>query len=269
MARVFAGLFAPMPPAVFVVVGLALLTVTLWLTHLAWHSYRVVSAVANAPLADLRSPSAGLIKLRGTAEPPPAPAGQPASSIVWYSRSSRSGSNSSTLTTTQNFLIRDEHGACGVETARAEIVPTRSVSDHAFLDRSRTTSEQVIHAGDPVFAVGELRRDLPALAGLPDGHCQLSRSRGVLLVGGSTERYVTVLYVLWASVYSLLGLLCFGVLAVGAWAHVSSYPPTAGSAVRTFFDSLRATPLKSEAGLQHPLWDQIEKDERKSGPRSD
>lgn len=256
-----------MPPAVFVAVGLVLLTVALWLTLLAWHSYRVVSAVANAPLADLRSPSAGLIKLRGTAEPPPAPAGQPASSIVWYSRGSRSGSNSSTLTTTQNFLIRDDHGSCAVETARAEIVPTRSVSEHAFLDRSRTTSEQVIHAGDPVFAVGELRRDLPEVAGLPKIHCRLSKSGGVLLVAATTERHVKVLYVLWSSVFSLLGLLCFSALAVGAWAHVSSYPPTAGSAVRTFVDSLRATPLKSEPGLEHPLWDQIDKDER--GPRSD
>jgi hypothetical protein len=99
-----------------------------------------------------------------------------------------------------------------------------------------------------------------------EGHCQLSRFGGVLLVSGSPERYVKVLYVLWSLVHSLLGLLCWGALAFGAWAHISSYPPSEGSAVRTFFDSLRTAPLKSEPGHEHPLWDQGEKGKNGRSP---
>jgi len=151
--------------------------------------------------------------------------------------------------------------ASAVDVGKADIVPTQSVSDHAFLDKSRTSTEEVIQSGDPVFAIGELRRGMAPLAGLPETSCQLAKYGGVLLVSGSTERAVKVLYVVWLVVHVLLGLLCWAALAFGAWAHISSYPPTEGSSVRTFFDSLRTTPLKSEPGHDHPLWDRGENDQ--------
>jgi hypothetical protein len=249
------SLFSGMPPAVFVAASLALLCAALWLTHHVWRNVRIVSAVSSAPLADLRSTSGGLVKLRGKAQPAARP-GRAPSNIVWFSRSSRSGSNSSTHTTTDNFMIEDEHGSCAVETAKAEIVPTSSVSGHAFLDQSRTSSEKVIYTGDPVFALGEIRRDLPALAGMPAATCRLVKVGGVLLVSGSSERGVKVLYILWTIVQTLVGLLCWVAVSFGIYAHLISYPPTDGSAIRTFFDTLRTTPLKSDPGFDHPGWDQ-------------
>lgn len=264
--HMLANLFAGMPPVVFVVACLVLLVLTLWAAHAAWHSYRILDAVANAPLADLRSNATGLVKLRGTAQPPPAPSGQSPSALVWYQRRSRSGSNSSTLTTTDNFLIQDDYGVCAVDTEKAEIVPTTNDASHAFLDKSRSTVEKIIRTGDPVFAIGELRRNLPPPSGMADVHCQLTRFGGVLFVSGSPERYVKVLYRLWFLVQLPLVLLCFGLLAFGAWIHISSYPPSEGSAVRTFIESLRTTPLLSDPGVDHPLWKEVETG--KDGPKS-
>ena len=68
-----------------------------------------------------------------------------------------------------------------------------------------------------------------------------------------------MLYILWTLVHPLLGLLCWGALVFGAWAHIESYPLTDGSAVRAFFDSLRTTPLKSQPGFEHPLHEEGEK----------
>ncbi len=252
------NLFAGMPPAVFVAAVVIVLAVTVWQAHRALRSYRIVKAIAKAPLVDLRSRASGLVKLRGTAQPPPALPGKSPATIVWYSGSSRSGSNRSTRTTTDNFLIEDDHGRCAVETAKAEIVPTRSVYSEGFLDQSRSMSEKIIHAGDPVFAIGELRRGQPLPAGLSAASCQLARRGGVLLVSGSPERHVTVLNTLWTVVHMLLGLLCGGALAYGAWAHIGSYPPSAGSAFRTFLDSLQTTPLQPEPGREHPLWNEVD-----------
>lgn len=252
------NLFGWMPPAVFVVVSLALLCLTLYAAYHALHSSRIVLAVANAPLADLRSTAAGPVKLRGTAQPPPAQAGKSPSSIVWYFRSSRSGSNSSTLATTGHFLVQDDYGVCAVDSGKADVVATTNESTHAFLDSSRTTVEKVIHAGDPVFAIGELRRGLPPLAHMPDVPCQLAKSGGVLLVSGSSERYVKVLYSLWFLVQAPLTLLFLGLLTFGGWTHIRHYPPGDGSAVTTFFDTLRTDPWQSDP-IERQLRDQAAK----------
>lgn len=184
--------------------------------------------------------------------------------IVWYFRGSRSGSNSSTRATTDNFLIQDEYGVCAVDSAKADIVPTTHKASHAFLDTRRTSVEKIIHAGDPVFAIGELRRGLPPLAGMPEVQCQLAG--GVMLVSGSPERYVKVLYGLWFLVQAPLTLLFLGLLTFGAWIHISSYPPGDGNAVTTFFESLRANPWQSDPGLERQLRDQAAKQAHEAKP---
>ena len=264
-----AALFMALSPAVFVAVIVVLLGLGLWITRKAWHSRRVARAVANAPLVDLRSNASGLVKFRGTAQPPAPKPGRGPSSLIWYSRTRRSGSNSSTLTTTDNFLIRDDHGVCAVNTDKTTILPSASVAKDGFLDQHSSSVEKALYVGDPVFALGELRRDLPPLAGASDARCQLASCGGVLLVSGGSEREARVLYRLWFAVQAPLALLSFGLLGFGAWAHVVGYPPGNDGPAATFLESLRTTPWKSEAGPDHPVWIKVQNDQEGAGSRSD
>ena len=216
-----AGLFALMPVAIFVAVGLSLLGLGLYAGQHAWHSLRIVLAVVNAPSADLRSSAAGMVKLQARAQPPPARAG---AGPVWYFRESRSKGGGSTLATNGYFLLQDEHGQCAVDSGEAIIVATTSESKHAFLDSSSTTVEKAIHAGDPVFAIGELKRRMPAPAGMPGVQCRLAPSGGVLLVSGSPQRYVLALYGLWFVVQATLALLPLSLLALGVWLRMGRHP---------------------------------------------
>ncbi len=252
--QMLVNLFTQLPPAGFVVAGAVLLALALWASHATWHSYRILDAVANAPLADLRSTASGRVKLRGTAQPLAAKPGQPPSGIVWYKRQSMWGSSRSTLVTTDTILIQDDYGVCSVDSEKAEIRPSTHETSHAFLDRSRSTTEQMIRTGDPLFAIGELRRDPLSLSGAGKPQCELTRSGGVLLVSGSPERSVKIYYRLWLLVQLPLALLCCGLLAFAALIHIGSYPPSKGSVVRTFIETLRTTPLQSEPGVGHPLW---------------
>ena len=264
-----AAFFMVLSPAVFVAVFVVLLGLGLWITRRAWHSQRVALAVANAPLVDLRSNVGGLVKFRGTAQPPAAKPGRSPSSVIWYSRTRRSGSNSSTLTTTDNFLIQDDHGVCAVNTDKTTILPSSSVAKDGFLDQKSFSVEKALYAGDPVFALGELRRDLPPLAGVSVARCQLAPFGGVLLVSGGSEREARVLYNLWFAVQAPLALLCFGLLVFGTWAHMVGYPPGDDGPAATFFESLRTTPWKSEAGPDHPLWIKDRTEQDGAEPRSD
>lgn len=246
------SLFGGMPPAVFAIVSLGLSCLTLYVGWRARRSALIVLAVARVPLTDLRTHTVGLMKLRGAAHPPPARDGAGPSPVVWYYRRTRSGSGSSTLATTGHFLIRDAYGVCAVDSGKADVVPTSSESSHAFLDTSRTTVEKVIHTGDSVFAIGELRRGL-APTDLAGATCQLVRSGGVLLVSGSPERDVKVLYGLWFAVQAPLTLLFLVLLTFGGWSHITSYPPHEGSSLAAFFESLRTDPWQSDPGLERQL----------------
>lgn len=256
--QMLVDLFTEMPPAAFVAAGVVLLVVTLWTGRAAWHSYRILDAVANAPLADLRSTAAGRVKLRGTAQPAPAQPGQIPSGIVWYKRDRWSGSSRSTVVTTGAIWIQDDYGICAVDSDKAEIRPTTHETKYAFLDRSKSTTEQAIRTGDPLFAIGELRRNPPSLSGATGVRCELTRSGGVLLVSGSSERSVKVFYRLWLLLQLPLALLCFALLALGVVIHIGSYPPGRGGAAMSFFESLRTTPLLSAPGVGHPSWNEVE-----------
>lgn len=249
-----AAAFMALSPALFVAVFIVLLGGLLWVLRQAWRKLRIVRAVTSAPLVDLRSTAAGLVKIRGTAQPPAPKPGQAASSIVWYSRRRRSGSHTSTLTTTDNFVIRDAHGVCAVNTNKTSILPSASLATEGFLDKSRSSVEKALYAGEAVFALGELRRDLPALAGVGHAPCQLARVGGVLLVSGASEREAKVLHGLWFLVQAPLALLGLGLLVFGTWAHVMGYPPGDHGPAATFVEALRSTPWKGEAGPDHPLW---------------
>ncbi len=250
------GLFGGMPPAAFVIASLVLLSLTLYAGYYALRSGRIVGAVASAPLADLRVATAGRVKLRGAAQPASAQGGAGPSPIVWYYRSRRSGSSRSTLATTGHFLIQDDYGVCAVDSEKAVIVATASQSTHAFLDPSTTTVERVIHTGDALFAIGELKHDLPSPPGMPHVSCQLARSGGVLLVSGSPERDVKVLYSLWFLVQAPLTLLFLALLIFGGWTHLGSYPPGERGALSAFFESLRDHPWQSDPGLERQLRDE-------------
>ncbi|MGE0384917.1 MAG: hypothetical protein AB7Q97_09330 [Gammaproteobacteria bacterium] len=251
-------LFIEMPPLAFAVAGAVLLGLALWASCATWHSHRVLDAIANAPVVDLRSTAAGWVKLRGTAHPLPAKPGSVASGIVWYKRDRWTGGDRSTLVTTDPILVRDDYGICAVDSEKADVRPTTHETSHAFLDRSRSTTEQVIRAGDPVFAIGELRRAQSSLPGAAGIHCELTRTGGVLLVSGSPERNVQVYFRLLLLVQLPLALMCIVLMTFGALIHVGSYPPGGGSAVGTFIASLRNTPLQGDPGIGHPLWRQVE-----------
>ena len=218
-----AALFMALSPATFMAVVVVMLGLGVWVTRKGWHSRRVARAVANAPLVDLRSSAGGLVKIRGTAQPTAANPGGGPSSLIWYSRTRRTGSNSSTLATTDNSLIRDDHDVCAVNTDKTTILPSASVAKDGFLDQHTSSVEKALYSGDAVFALGELRRELPALAGVSDAGCQLASCGGVLLVSGGTEREARVLYSLRFAVQAPLALLCFGLLGFGTWAHVVGY----------------------------------------------
>jgi len=130
-----AALFMALSPATFMAVVVVMLGLGVWVTRKGWHSRRVARAVANAPLVDLRSSAGGLVKIRGTAQPTAANPGGGPSSLIWYSRTRRSGSNSSTLATTDNSLIRDDHDVCAVNTDKTTILPSASVAKDGFLDQ--------------------------------------------------------------------------------------------------------------------------------------
>ncbi|MFN0183484.1 MAG: hypothetical protein ACKVQR_06655 [Aquabacterium sp.] len=210
------------------------------------------------------------IKLRGTAQPAAAKAGQGPGLVIWYSRSEGSGGNRSSLTSTDNFVIRDEHGECAVHTRITVMRPSDYTATEGFLDKSRSSRvEQALYAGDAVFAVGELRRDLPRLAGVTDAPCQLARYGGVLLVSGESERATRVFFRLWSLVQAPLALLCFALLGFGSWAHVVGYPEGEGGPAATFLESLKTTPWKFEAGPDHPLWIKTPADETAKPPGPD
>jgi len=246
--------FMALSPAVFVAVFAILLGLLLWALRQALRNLRIVQAVAKAPLVDLRSTVAGLVKIRGTAHPPEPRPGRAPSSIVWYSRHRRSGNNTSTLSTTDNFVIRDAHGDCAVNTGKTTILPAASLATEGFLDKSRSSVERALYTGDAVFALGALRFGLPPLSGVAHARCQLVRSSGVLLVSGASEREAKVLHTLWFIVQAPLALLCLGLLGFGTWAHLIGYPPGNDGSAATFLEALRTTPWKGEAGPDHPLW---------------
>jgi hypothetical protein len=263
------GLFAVLPPAVFVGVSVVVLGLAVWTARHALHSHRIAQAIDQAPLVDLRSNVQGLVKLRGVTQPPTPRPGAAPSAIVWYSSSQHSHGNRSTRTSIDHFVIRDEHAACAVDALQTTILGSRSDTSEGFLDKSRWSTEKTLFTGDAVFALGALRRDLPPLAGVPDARVQLVRIDGVLLVSGESERQTQVLYRLWFIVQAPLAMLCFGLLAFGGWAHVMSYPPGARGQVATFYDSLLATPWKSEAGPDHPLWPPAQAEPEGNTPRTD
>ena len=62
--------FMALSPALFVAVFAILLGLLLGALRQALRNLRIVQAVAKAPLVDLRSTVAGLVKIRGTAQPP-------------------------------------------------------------------------------------------------------------------------------------------------------------------------------------------------------
>lgn len=244
--------------AVIIAFTLAALMLAFYSGYKGLQGYRILDAIAHAPLADLRSNAAGLVKLRGTAQPPPAQSGKSPSSIIWYSRSTRSGSSSSTLTTTDNFLLQDNYGVCAVDSAKANIEPTVSESSHAFLNSSNTRTEEVIHANDPVFAIGEIRRDLPPLAGIPAVDCQLAKSGGVLLFSGASERDVKVLYRLWLAVQMAGVVLCLALAVFCAMVYIEKYPPAEGSAADRALVFLLRVPPQGATGGEPPSKDKGE-----------
>lgn len=143
------------------------------------------------------------------------------------------------------------------------------MAKEGFLDPQRSSVEKALYSGDPVFALGALRRDLPPLAGVAEASCRLARAGGVLLVSGGSEREAQVLHRLWFGVQALLALLGLGLLVFGAWAHVVGYPPGDAGPLATFVESLRRTPWKCEAGPDHPLWRTAPTEPDQAAPRND
>lgn len=86
--------------------------------------------------------------------------------------------------------LRGEH--------RQDAHPWIRIAGHRGPPRQKplVQGKSVVRAGDAVFALGELRRGLPASPGVGHAPCQLARVGGVLLVSGASEREAKVLHAL-------------------------------------------------------------------------
>ncbi len=243
------------PAAVMLVITLVLFALTFWVSRYAQRSARIIWAASNAPVVSVASGAKGLVKVRGTAEPPPPPFGFDGSTIV-YSSSSRSnsinGRTRRTSSRTTGFIyLKSEDGTCAVNVAQARVVSTTSKSEHGpvFQDGGPYTTEAVIARGDSVFALGELSRGAPRGANVPGVRCELKPCRGVLVYSGSPERTVQVEYAIWFALQALPVVL---LLVITLWipiSHVRGYPQGERNRMLTFLEALRRAPFRVEPGF--------------------
>lgn len=255
MIELMASWFLGWSPLVFLCVTIALSVLTIWTGRSAWISLRILVATASAPVAQLGSPSSGLVKLRGTAQPPPAPPGYVESSTVWRETMSRGGGSLGTTSRTVGHVrIQTPAGICRVDLAKAKVVPTVSSTESEFLDRSRWKSFGEIRSGDPIFALGALHSSDSNAGGVPEALGELRPVGGVLLISGAPEREVKVQFGIWLLLQGPAAILLATLLVWGSWIHMTSYPPGGIGSIRTFVETLAERPFEGYPGVTHPDW---------------
>ena len=239
-------------PAAWILIGAAaLLGLAIWLTR-RWLPYsRIIEGLKSAPLVTSDSTASGLVKLVGQAQ-----AGGDDSSSP-FNKASYVWSVSETLDTRKrNFrksgsysvapmLIRDSAGDCLVDPQEAVVIPTltKSTVDNNFLDDSTYHTKKLIRPGDPVIALGQIRREQARESNAP---CQLRKSdRGVLLYSGKSEgrTLLRFRFYFWPTLAAMI--LCLLLTVFGFWAHLQGYP---NQSVGEYVDALMTQPFEGYPG---------------------
>jgi hypothetical protein len=145
------------------------------------------------------------------------------------------------------MLIRDSSGDCVVDPQEAVVVPTLSkgsVDNHLFSGDTYRT-EKLILPGDPVIALGQIRRPQPK-PGREAEPCRLRKSDGgVLLYSGKSERGTLLRFRLyfWPTLTAMI--LCLVLIVFGFWSHLQGYP---NQAIGEYVDALMTRPFESYPG---------------------
>lgn len=205
-----------------------------------------MAGLKSAPLVTTDSTVSGLVKLVGQAQP----GGDDSAS--YFNKASYVWSVSETLDARKrNFrksgsysaapmLIRDSAGDCVVDPQEAVVIPTltKNTVDNNFLDDSTYHTKKLIRPGDPVIALGQIRREQARESNAPS---RLRRSdRGVLLYSGKSEQRTLLRFRLyfWSALSAMI--LCLVLIVFGFWAHLQGYP---NQAVSEYVDTLMSRPF--------------------------
>lgn len=258
VVEIIQGGFARMPAAIFAGLFLALVAIGLKASLAGWRSTHILLLVARTPALDVGSDRGAaigrIVKIHGAAE-----SAQPADldPVLWQHSVRSTGKSSRTrLTKAVPIVVHTAAGPCLVDARRAEVVPSRSDTDHAMFDRDRYTVDKAILRGDEVFAIGRLGspsaadRAGSASSGASTSTCELRRTWGLMLLSGASERNVSVLYAMWLAVQLPLAALCLLLAVWGARIHLSTYPTTPPGTRASFFEALRSIPLENDPGVE-------------------
>jgi len=240
-------------PAAWILLGaVVLLGLAIWLTR-RWLRYsRIIEGLKSAPLVTSDSTVTGLVKLVGQAYPGTDHSSSPYTntSYVWCVSEKVDTRSKATYRKSGSYsvapmLIRDSAGDCVVDPQEAVVVPTlrKSTVDNHFLDDSTYRTEKLIRPGDPVFALGQIRRQQTRenLA-----HCRLRKSdRGVLLFSGKSEGRTLLRFRLYFWPAFAAMILCVGLAGLGFWGHLQGYP---NQSVGEYVDALMTRPFTEYPG---------------------
>lgn len=246
--------FQGLPAAWILIDAVVLLGLAIWLAR-RWLPYsRIVDGLKSAPLVTTDSTVAGLVKLVGQAQPGGVHSSSalPGYSDVW-SVSEKLDTRSTALHRKSGsysvapMLLRDSAGDCVVDPQEAVVVPAvtnTTVENHLFDDSTYRTKKR-IRPGDPVVALGQLRRPQPK-PGQPAETCRLRKSdAGVLLYSGKSESRTLLRFRLlfWSTFAAMF--LCIGLTAFGFWGHLQGYE---NQSIGHFVDALISRPFESYPG---------------------
>jgi len=241
------GFFHRFPAAWILIGAVALLSLAVWITRFWLLYHHVIEGLKSAPLVTTAAATSGLVKLVGQAQPD-----DDSSSYVWRETEKLDTRSRGSLRKTGTFsvgpmLIRDSAGDCLVDPQEATVIPTlknTKVDNHLF-DSSTYRTEWLIRKGDPVVALGELRRPQPK-PGQGSEPCRLRRSdHGVLLYSGKSEAATLLRFRLyfWPTLTAMI--FCLTLAGFGFWAHLQGYP---NQSVGEYVDALMTRPFTPYPG---------------------
>ncbi len=238
-----------MPAAIFAGLFLILLGIGLWASRSAWRSARILALVARTPAVDVAAGGAGVVKIRGEAQPADPENHYP---VLWQdNRRSWGGGLRTSTTMFVPIAVHTPSGDCIVDMRRAEVMPTRVEIAEEMFSRDQYTVDKEIRRGDPVFAIGRLRplRAAPGGAGGTSvAACELRPSWGLMLLSGAVERHVSIYYGMWLAVQLPLAVVCLLLAIWGGRIHLGMYPATPPGVRASFLEALRNFPLENDPG---------------------
>lgn len=257
-----------LPASIFAGVSVLLLALTLWVSRPAQRHLRIIRTVTSAPLVSANGTAEGLVKVRGRAEP--ASGHDPASTVYHESSRTTRARGRSSSRTTGFIYVADETGACAVNTEHAKVFTLRGeVKDDGMFESRNWSAWGEIRTGDPVFALGALRRQAPRGAARPGVGCELVPARGILLYSAVPEHHVQITHGIWLALSSLPLLALVALLGLTVQGHIRAYPPGERGRVAAFLETLVRDPMRLEPGRTHPAWPPVPSEDEPAGDGDD